>query len=511
MEETRTDRLFYLSLLFALLIKVMLALAIPMTSDEAYFTVWGRYLDFGYYDHPPVTGWILHALQYLGNAQLLMRLPAILSTLLVGAGIYLVLRGYDRAKACLVAAFFLVSPINILDVLITTDTPLIVFSFLSVAFLFAALKEQRYAFYLLSGAFLGLAFLSKYFSVLLGLSYAAWFLVSKKNGKKTAGMALLFASAVPFVLVNIYWNYTHCWVNILFNLYNRNQKEEFSLAKAGIFAVSQLYLITPPAAYYLWRSRKELARRSRELWAGLRDSPAAVFAFAFLIPLAVFALLSFKKVIGLHWVLGFYPFLYVVLFFLLKKEDIVKSIHFMAVFSAVHLFLIGAVLSLPLKYLQGNKNYEMIVLGTKPGTVLRELAKYGRAFHLATPSYADSSILTYHSGEYFSVFGGGSHHGRQDDLLTDFSKLDGRDILILRTSPPEPGAYAPFFERVELDSSAVSGATFFFVRGYGFNYGNYRERVLKDIKEKYYRLPSYLPYSRTSCYFYDKYFREELR
>ncbi|MEJ1959728.1 MAG: hypothetical protein WDM70_10175 [Nitrosomonadales bacterium] len=37
------------------------------------------------------------------------------------------------------------------------------------------------------------------------------------------------------MLLNLYWNYTHCWDNILFNLYNRNEGEEFSLGKVAIF------------------------------------------------------------------------------------------------------------------------------------------------------------------------------------------------------------------------------------------------------------------------------------
>jgi|AGTN01.2.fsa_nt_gi hypothetical protein len=103
--EERYSRLFRATLGFTFLIKALLALAIPITSDEAYFTLWAMYPDFGYYDHPPMAGWMLYVLSFFGHSTLLFRLPAILSTILIGAGIYLVLKEYDRQKAYIASVF----------------------------------------------------------------------------------------------------------------------------------------------------------------------------------------------------------------------------------------------------------------------------------------------------------------------------------------------------------------------------------------------------------------------
>ncbi|HEY6093649.1 MAG TPA: glycosyltransferase family 39 protein, partial [Gallionellaceae bacterium] len=118
-------------LLVTLLLKLALAALLPMSGDEAYFLVWARHLDFGYYDHPPMAGWFLHLLLYLGNSEWVLRLPAVLTSTLIGYGIYRMLRPLDEHKAALVAILFLISPLNVLNVLVTTDTPLILFAFLS--------------------------------------------------------------------------------------------------------------------------------------------------------------------------------------------------------------------------------------------------------------------------------------------------------------------------------------------------------------------------------------------
>lgn len=495
----------------ALAAKIMLSLAIPLTSDEAYFIVWGRHLDFGYYDHPPMVGWILHALLYLGDWLVLMRLPAILSTLFIGWGIWKLLSPRNREQAFLVTMLYLISPFNILNVLITTDTPLIFFAFASFWSLVIAERGKKMPWYLLSGLLLGCAFLSKYFAVLLGAGYAVYWLFTPRDARRTAGFAVLFAAVIPFAALNLYWNYTHCWVNILFNVFNRNRQETFSFGKVASFVAVQAYLMLPPVCYYLVRNSKTLWRTRAELLARFKESGLALSIAAFMIPLAAFAFLSLKKSVGLHWVLGFYPFYYVMLFFLLDEGQLTRSLRFMFYFTLVHLLAVGTILSMPIQTFRQNKNYDLIVMGTRPQRVLALVRPYMETFHLATPSYSDSALLSYHARRYFSVFGGGSHHARQDDMLTDFSALDGKDILILKTSAPGTNEYSSFFRNIEVSAREIDGATYYLVFGYGFNFAQYRDLMLADIRGKYYAIPPFLPVKPGSCYFYDRYFPELLK
>ncbi len=499
--EKNIEKTFWITFAAALAIKVLLAMQIPMTSDEAYFVLWGRYVDFGYYDHPPMIGWLLHLLTRLGSSDLLMRVPAILFSSLIGVGIYLVLRPYDRVKAALTGMFFTLSPINVLNVLVTTDAPLLLFTFLSGYFFFRARQDDSTGYYALSGTMLGLAFLSKYFSVLLGFAYLVYFLATKKTRKRTSGLAVLFLCIIPFVLINVYWNYTHCWANIMFNVFNRNRQEAFSLGKVATFIACQLYLLTPPILYYLYKKRATL----REIWAG--RGPFEVFLALLAIPLAVFAVLSFKKVIGLHWVLSFYPFLFLCVPLLLDESELVKSIKFMTVFTLSHLIIIGAVLSLPLSVIKSNKNYPTIIMGMRPSAVLTAVLPYLNDYQLATPSYADSALLEYHFKRHVAVFGGGSQHARHDDILTDFTSMDKGNILVLKKSAPEPGEYEQYFDSVEVRPVRVEEAVFYLVLGRGFRYPVYHEKMLEPIRQKYYDIPSWLP--AKSCYFNEKYFNQQ--
>ncbi len=503
---------FKFALLATLAIKLVLAYILPMSGDEAYFIVWAQHLDFGYYDHPPMVGWILHVLLYLGNAEVLLRLPAILLATAIGYGIYRLLKPLDEIKAALIATLFLIAPINLLNVLIVTDTPLILFVFLSVASLYQALQKtplqkNHRLWYVLSGIFLGLAFLSKYFSALLILGYLgyfiwAYFIFSKKSKPKIQGLFLLLLAALPFALLNLYWNYTHCWDNILFNLYNRNEGEQASLGKVAIFLATQLYLMTPPIAYYLFKNRAELRQK-------LRNNGFELFAFALLLPMAIFTLLSLKKIIGLHWVLAFYPFFYLLLYQLLSRDELQRSLKFMVWFSAAHLLIIVIIAFLPLEIWKQNKLYNGMVFMFHNDAIVEKIRPYEQQnFLLAADGYTPAAIVSYHYGRNFFVFGEGSHHARQDDIITDFRQFQGRNILILKKTAPDLMQYIPYFQSVESKPFDLHGTTLYLVLGYNFDYENYKEQVLMQIKKKYYAIPEYLPHA--PCYFCEKYFPKEV-
>jgi 4-amino-4-deoxy-L-arabinose transferase-like glycosyltransferase len=132
---------FYLALVLTLAFKFWLARTLPMTGDEAYFVYWGVYPDYGFYDHPPMVGWILALLLQLSRAEWVLRLPVIVLPALVALGMLRYLLRVDEDKAFAAALAFLLLPVNVWNVLITTDTPLVLFSFLSALCFAAALRR----------------------------------------------------------------------------------------------------------------------------------------------------------------------------------------------------------------------------------------------------------------------------------------------------------------------------------------------------------------------------------
>jgi Dolichyl-phosphate-mannose-protein mannosyltransferase len=379
---------------------------------------------------------------------------------------------------------------------------LVFFAFASAAAYFLALREGRLAYYAVAGVALGLAFLSKYFSVLLGVAYLAHFLYAPKIRNRVTGFLLLIACAIAFAAINLHWNYTHCWDNLMFNLFNRNKGEAFSAVKPLLYGAMLVYLVTPPALYYAYRRRGQWLAR-------LRATGLTPYAFVLAVPLAFFLLLSMLKVVGLHWLLAFYPFLFFLLAAILETHELRRCVGFMAWFSLAHFALIIVFALVPLEAWKGTRQYDGLVFLFSMPEILAGLQRYTADFHFATEGYTASSILTYHyrGTRVVSVFGAGTHHARQDDILTDYRGLDGKNIAVLLNHSPDANAFAPYFRSIDNKAFDLHGYPFHVVFGQGFNYRAYREDVLRNVKNAFYRIPGFLPIG--ACGFCARYFPDE--
>jgi hypothetical protein len=488
-------RLFYTVLVLSTLLKIWLAIAIPFIGDEAYFYQWGVHVDWGgFYDHPPMAGWWLWALQQVSSHPLVLRLPAIALWITISFGMMDLLprlqaqSGQQSSELhWLLGSLFLLLPFSWGLNLITTDTPLIFFLFFSgYAFLRAELADS-YRWYAAAGMMLGLALLSKYFAGLLAIAYAVYLLTRRGGLPRLLVVAL---SALPFMLLNLAWNASHCWNNILFNLMNRNQGSHFSLATFGIYLVMMVYLVTPWTGWQLLKSR------------GWRAHWRLVALFA--VPFALFLLLSFWKNIGLHWVLAFLPFVYLLAGLQLSDEQLTRDRRWVLWLGLPHLLALAAIAYWPTEHLgHGRMRAEMVIHREAPALVAMLEKDLPAGAVLMTNSYSSASLLAYHAKHYLPVYGMGSFHARFDDNLTNYRELDGKAIRVFSTRPIDPGTMTPYFDKVEIRELAFGGATYYVADGSGFRFQPYFDQVITRIRDSYYRIPSWLPLR--GCQFLEQY------
>jgi 4-amino-4-deoxy-L-arabinose transferase-like glycosyltransferase len=478
---------FWFALAATLAFRCWLSAALPISADEAYFILWGRHPALGYYDHPPMVGWLLAPLAALSEAAWWVRLP---SVLLPAALAFLVRRalaegfGRDADTADLAALAVLLLPVNVWNVLITTDTPLIFFSVLSML----AFARQRF---FLAGLLLGLAFFSKYLAALLGLAYLAWAI----GARRPRAFLWALAGALPFGLVNLWWNWQNCWCNVMFNAINRNEDAALSWSNPALYLLTLAYL-GAPLLWFAWRGR-----------ARLRDSlprpDAGALLAAWLLPLAVFAALSPLKRIGLHWLLSFMPALVLSVALALERRALAVTLRWFGALAVLHVALIVALVAPPIDTWSSLRLYPRIVMLADPQAVLAPLGPLLARYRLAADSYSMGAELSYHTGRHVPVFGTGSSHARQDDIDSDWRRYDGRDFLILLRDPPDLERYRPYFREVESRDVEARGTRHYALLGRGLSYAAYREGVLKPVRERWYRIPAWLPAG--SCYFFERY------
>lgn len=489
---TSNRHLFLLILTITTAIKVWLAFSIPLIGDEAYFYQWGKHVDWGgFYDHPPMVGWWLWGLQHLSSSLLVLRLPAVLLWIVIAYGMMDLLRRLQpgsEEKSWLLGSLFLLLPFTWSLNLITTDTPLIFFLFFSGYTFLRGEHSDSLRWHAFSGVLLGLALLSKYFAGLLAIAYAVYFVTRGPRGWLRLVVIALYA--LPFMLLNLAWNSTHCWNNILFNLFNRNEGSHFSLSYLAVYIAMMIYLVTPWSGWRLVRSQ------------ALRQHWQLISLFA--VPFALFLLLSFYKTIGLHWVLAFLPFVFLVAGMALNDDQLRSHSRWNFFLGIPHLLALLLLAYLPSSAFQGMKLHTDIVMHRDAPALIHTIKKDTPPDSvLMTASYSSAALLSFHANDYLPVFGEGSFHARFDDNITNFSEFEGKTILIAGTRRMEETSFMPYFESVSVRELTVDGARFWVAEGRGFKFEPYREKILKKIAATYYRMPSFLPLN--GCRFLEQY------
>lgn len=496
--SNRIQKRFFLVFLITLFFKLFIAATIPMTGDEALFIVWGRDLAWGYYDHPPMIAWVLALVMELSSSLYAVRMPAVLSNHLIALGlIYLIQRfGGDSDRAYAVGMIYVLLPISVLNVLVTNDTTLMVFLFASLFCYLLSIHSDpksvdsrlhRYGLASLAGIFVGMAFLSKYLAVIVLIPYVV---ISVKEGRWRELVALL-ASAFPFALINYLWNMNSCWQNFQFNFVNRLDDKVMPWVGLPMYAATLLYLFTPWLVYFLWKNRKAIAGYF----------PLAVIAF---VPIFLFALLSLRQLIGLHWIPILIPAVMLLLGLTASQPQLTKSIRWNTLFAAPHAILILVLILAPISTWQGLKIYDKFSLLKYSNAVSQAVVSdMPEGATLMTKGYSTSAIFAYYLDQAVPVFGVGSKFGRHDDLNTDFQALDGKAIRIFDNSPINLNDFSPYFADIKPGSFTYLGVQYWYVDGSGFQYESYRTGVLQKIADRFYQIPDFLPVGQ--CRFLEHY------
>jgi len=479
-----------------LFFKIIIVIFLPLTGDEAYFIKWAMHPSLGYYDHPPMIGWVLYLMSFVSENYVFYRFFSFFTSLIIALVIYKIARlyGVDKDKSTMLYFLFLVSPVDVLLSLITNDVALILFGSLGTLFLLYALekKEKWLKYSLLAGLFLSFSFLSKYFAVFLLLSLLVFAIIIYK---KSSIKVILVVSSLLFLAIaqNLYFNYNSCWNNILFNFFARTTDSSYQFSTVIGYFGTIFYLLTPWGVYFLLKSKNNFKRSK------LLNFLILILGFMFI----VFLVVSLKKNIGLHWFLLFIPYMYL-LFSFLDYSKLDKLFKYNAIFSFVHIFVFLVIIFIPKSLFSEHKKYSDIVLYDNPKSICKEIKQYedGEFF---TFSYSTSSFLSYYCKRDISMLFNNSKYGRFDDKLIDVRELDTKNIVIMNKKVIKPNTYNEICKNANVKEKLIGGAKFYFLECNEFSYEIYKKKYLQKQRNKYYNIPDWLP--KGSCYFEDRYFK----
>jgi hypothetical protein len=199
--------------------RLLVAAAVPVTQDEAYYFDWAQSLAWGYFDHPPGVALLGIATRLEPGSVFTARLGAVLAgalTLLVLWRFYRACglnRGRDLLLALIIAGGTF--PGLIAGVITTPDTVLILCWSLAMHESLAALQGRRQR-WLTTGIATGLGLLGKYTMAVIGPVFLWAILAADARALRGRWPYLGGLLALLVFLPNILWNADNDWLTMRF-------------------------------------------------------------------------------------------------------------------------------------------------------------------------------------------------------------------------------------------------------------------------------------------------------
>lgn len=315
-------------LLAVCLLRVWYAVLLPLSGDEAYHWEWSRHPAWGYYDHPPMTAFVIKATTLLASpdSELGVRLGAIL--LLAGVSVILYLfsrriasdsggNAEDAERAGWMAGLLaLMVPLFAgLGVYMSTDPAVVFFCSLSLYCVYMAATRGGWLRWMLAGFAIGCMMLSKFLGVFTLGGMMLFMLLSRDDRRWFSRPQPYIAALVALMVVApfIAWNHANDWATFKFNLVTRQAENAFNLKHFPEFVLSQLFAVSP-LVFVLGLAG---LYRAFKMWRAEKGREVLYLLCTALVPLSYFVFTSLRRRVGLHWpacgwipVMAIVPFLY---------------------------------------------------------------------------------------------------------------------------------------------------------------------------------------------------------
>lgn len=257
-----------------LVIALLQAAFTELLDDEAYYWVFSRFLDWGYFDHPPMTALLIKIGYSLFHNELGVRL---LIVLLSTATVFLCEQMLSKKEPLLFYGIcFSLAVLQIGGFLAVPDIPLI---FFTAVFFFTYKKFLDNTSWLnsfLLGFVTVLLLYSKYHAVLI-IFFTLLSNLSLLTKKQTYVAGLV---ALLLFMPHLWWQYTHDWISFRYHLFESNVNP-YKFSYTLEYVLGQLLIAGPIAGVIFWWATLRVKPNSL-LERALKFTGIGIFIFFFL-------------------------------------------------------------------------------------------------------------------------------------------------------------------------------------------------------------------------------------
>lgn len=218
--------------------------------------VWSRFLEFGYYEHPPMVALTMKIATLIGGSnEITLKLGSIIFSILILYLCFQVGSVFFNRKAALIFIIILESTpyFSMGSVFWHIDQPYMVFWLAGLYVIGRYLQNLNSNWIFAFGIIAGLGAMSKYIMIHLPIGLLIFCLINKEQRMLLYNWKTYLAAALSLLILapNIYWNFQHEWVTFNYNFTKGLQGANFGIHFSH-FISSQLVLFSLVYSCYFW-------------------------------------------------------------------------------------------------------------------------------------------------------------------------------------------------------------------------------------------------------------------
>jgi hypothetical protein len=245
----QSNKIIFYFLLFWTVLNAIQACTLELQGDEAYYWLYSRYLDWGYFDHPPMVALFIRLGDSILHNEIGLRLLTVLASSASVYLLWLILKKYAvdaLAFAMVVSGVFI---FHIYGFTTTPDAPLFLFTTLFYYVYQQYLQKDKPGLALLLAVIIAGLLYSKYNGILVvGFTLLSNF----KLFKRWSFWVILLVSILLYV-PHIIWQVSHRYPSVNYHLFDRSAPF-YDFTNTLSYPAGQLLMAGPLIGWFLFYS-----------------------------------------------------------------------------------------------------------------------------------------------------------------------------------------------------------------------------------------------------------------
>jgi Dolichyl-phosphate-mannose-protein mannosyltransferase len=245
--KQQSDKPVWYFLLFWTILNAVQAYTLEIHADEAYYWLYSRFLDWGYFDHPPMVAIFIRIGDSLMHTEFGLRLMTVLASTLSLYVLWLIIKRYQVEAKWFILVVSGIFIFHIYGFMTTPDAPLFLFTVLFYFIYQKYISDDHVKWALLLAIIIACLLYSKYHGVLL-IGFTV--LSNIKLLRRRTFWVIVFVSAVLYI-PHILWQANHGYPSINYHLYEQSS-DHYNFSQTSTYFPGQLLMAGPFIGWFLF-------------------------------------------------------------------------------------------------------------------------------------------------------------------------------------------------------------------------------------------------------------------